>query len=277
MAVGKVNGVTVGNEVFVLTVTLYGKAGIQYVINGSGIVALACQVSAAVTGRVGYGIACISQVALHIGQCSRLGGVAGRILHAGNYITGRHFVTACRCIIEFAVGSFVHLRAVGFGVYNRKLGILYHRLGIQCIGVRLVTVVFVYLLFYSQSVTGFKGYFLTRLNGGRCSVATAGQITARCSLETAVVDCFGNIARCNQFACIILCRRSHFSVGYSQRSGIGCHFIGGAAGCVIHSRGNGNTVTSSYLGGGCFELVYINRICTISTFSNISDLVASIV
>ena len=135
----------------------------------------------------------------------------------------------------------------------------------------------VYILFYSQSVTGCKGYFLTRFNGSRCSVAAAGQITARCGLETAVVDCFGNISGRNQFACVILCRRSHFTVGYSQRSGIGCHFIGGAAGCVIHSRGNGNTVTSSYLGGGCFELVYINRICTVRTRSNIGNLVAAVV
>ena len=266
-----------GNEVFVLTVTLYGKAGIQYVIHGSGIVAFACQISAVVTSRVGYGIACICQIALHVSQSGRCSSGTCRILHAGNYVTGCNFVTACRCVIEFAVRLFVHFAAVCFGVYNRKLGILHHRLGIQCIGVRLVAAGIVYLLFYSQSVTSCKGYFLTRFNGSRCSVAAAGQITARCGLETAVVDCFGNISGRNQFACVILCRRSHFTVGYSQRSGIGCHFIGGAAGCVIHSRGNGNTVTSSYLGGGCFELVYINRICTISTFSNISDLVASIV
>ena len=153
---------------------------------------------------------------------------------------------------------------------------MHHGLGVDGVGVALVAVG-VHILFYSQSVTGCKGYFLTRFNSSRCSVGAAGQITARCSLETAVVDCFGNIARCNQFACIILCRRSHFSVGYSQRSGIGCHFIGGAASCVIHGRGNGNTVTSSYLGGGCFELVYINRICTSCTLGNIGNLITAVV
>ena len=155
MAVGKVNGVAVGNEVFVCAVTLYGKARIQYVVNRGGIVALACQIGTFVTGRVGCGSRSISQVALHIGQCGRLGGVAGRILHAGNYITGRHFVTACRCIIEFAVGSFVHLRAVSFGVYHRGLGILHHGLGIQCIGVTLVTIT-IQLLFHGQPITGFQ-------------------------------------------------------------------------------------------------------------------------
>ena len=173
LAVGKVNGVAVGNEVFVLTVTLYGKAGVQYVINGSGIVALACQIGAAVAGRVGYGIACICQIALHVSQSGRCSSGTCCILHAGNHVTGWNFVATCRCVIEFAVRLFVHFAAVSFGVHNWGLGILNHRLGIQCIGVRLVAAGIVYILFYSQSVTGCKGYFLTRLNGGRCSVAAA--------------------------------------------------------------------------------------------------------
>ena len=131
MAVGKVNGVAVGNEVFVRAVTLYGKARIQYVVNSGGIVALACQIGTFVTGRVGYGSRSIGQVALHIGQSGRLGGVAGRILHAGNHVTGRNSGTcAVRLGVEVAVGVFVHFVAVAFGVYHRCLGILHHGLGI---------------------------------------------------------------------------------------------------------------------------------------------------
>ena len=173
MAVGKVNSVTVGNEVFVLTVTLYGKAGIQYIINSSSIVAFSCQVSAAVASWVGYDIACICQIALHVSQSGRCSSGTCRILHAGNYVTGCHFVAACRCVIEFAIRLFVHFAAVSFGVHNWGLRILNHRLGIQCIGVRLVAAGIVYILFYSQSVTGCKGYFLTRFNGSRCGVAAA--------------------------------------------------------------------------------------------------------
>ena len=164
-----------GDEVFVLTVTLYGEAGVQYVINGGGIVAfvVGSQCSTIVVGRVGGGSSGSSQVALHIGQSSRGGSVACCILHAGNHVAGWNFVAACRCVIEFAVGLFVHFAAVCFGVHHWGLGILHHRLGIQCIGVRLVAAGIVYILFYSQSVTGCKGYFLTRLNGGRCGAAAA--------------------------------------------------------------------------------------------------------
>ena len=39
LAVGEVDGVAVGHEVFVCAITLYGKARVQYVVNGSGVVA----------------------------------------------------------------------------------------------------------------------------------------------------------------------------------------------------------------------------------------------
>ena len=39
LAVGEIDGVTVGHEVFVCTVTLYGKACVQYVVNGRSVVA----------------------------------------------------------------------------------------------------------------------------------------------------------------------------------------------------------------------------------------------
>ena len=243
------------DEIFVLTVTLYGKARIQYVINGSGIVAFACQVSAAVTGRVGYGIACISQIALHVSQSGQRSSGTCRILHAGNYVAGRHFVTACRCVIEFAVGSFVHLRAVCFGIYNRKLGILHHGLGVDGVGVALVAVG-VHILFYSQSVTGCKGYFLTRFNSSRCSVGAASQITARCGLEAAFVDGIGNVAGSGQFIDICTSRSNYFASGiaagtitYVQRSGISCYRVSRTASGCIHHRCNANTITGGYLTG----------------------------
>ena len=39
LAVGEVDGIAVGHEVFVCAVTLYGKACVQYVVNGGGVVA----------------------------------------------------------------------------------------------------------------------------------------------------------------------------------------------------------------------------------------------
>ena len=103
-------------------------------------------------------------------------------------------------------------------------------------------------------------------------------------METAFVDGIGNVAGSGQFIGISTSRGNHLTgrvtivtITYVQRSSVGRYSISSAAGCVIHSRGNGNTVTSSYLGGGCFELVYINRIGTVRTCSNIGNLVAAVV
>ena len=138
----------------------------------------------------------------------------------------------------------------------------------------------VYILFYSQSVTGCKGYFLTGFDGGRCSVATASQITARCGLEAAVVDGISNVTCCRQFVGISSSRRGYFTVGNCQWSGIGCHCVGSAAVRILRTV-NTDTVTCFYFSGGCsfsyFELVYINRIGTGRTRSNIGNLVAAVV
>ena len=221
MAVGEVDGVAVGHEVFVNSVTLYGKACVQYVVNSGGVVAFVtgCQSGPIVVGRVGSGCRSISQVTFHVGQCGRCSGITGCILHAGNHVTGGYFITACRCIIEFAVGAFVYFRAVGFSVYHWGLGVLYDGLSIQCVGIGLVAVVSVHFLFHSQTVTCSKGYFLARFNGSGSGSSTTGQSTAGSGLEAAVVDGIGNIACSNQFTCVGCSRRSYFAVGYSQWGG----------------------------------------------------------
>ena len=250
MAVGKVNGVAVGNEVFVCAVTLYGKARIQYVVNSGGIVALACQIGTFVTGRVGYGSRSISQVALHIGQSSRLSGVAGRILHAGNHVTGRNLSTcAVRLGVEVAISVFVHFVAVAFGIRQRSLRILYYSLGIQCVGVGLVATGSVHFLFDSQTITGSKGDFLTGFDGSGSGSRTTGQSAAGCGLESAVVDGIGNVTGCGQFFGISSSWRGNFTVGHCQRSG-------------GHRR---------------FQLVYIDRIRTISALSDIDNLIITII
>ena len=221
LAVGEVDGVAVGHEVFVGAVTLYGKACVQYVVNGRSVVAfvVGSQCGTIVVGRIGGGCSSISQVALHVGQCGRRSSAAGRILHAGNHVAGGYFVATCRCIIEFAVGAFVYFRTISFGVYHRGLGVLHYGLGIQSVGVGLVTVVSVHFLFHSQTVTCSKGYFLAWFNGSGGGSSTTGQSTTGSGLEAAVVDGVGNVARCGQFACISSSRRSYFAVGYRQRSG----------------------------------------------------------
>ena len=138
----------------------------------------------------------------------------------------------------------------------------------------------VYILFYSQSVTGCKGYFLTRFNGSRCGIGAAGQITARCGLEAAVVDGISNVTCCRQFVGVSSSRRGYFTVGNCQWSSICCHCVGSAAVRILRTV-NTDTVTCFYFSGGCsfscFELVYINRIGTVRTRSNIGNLVAAVV
>ena len=112
-------------------------------------------------------------------------------------------------------GVFVDLAAVSFGIHNRGLRTLHHRLGVQGVGVALVAVG-VQVLFHGQSVTRRKGYFLTRFDGGGSGRATAGQVAARSGLEAAVVDSVGNVSRCRQF--VGSSRWVYFTVGYSQRS-----------------------------------------------------------
>ena len=123
LAVNKINGIAMGDKVFVNPVALYGEAGVQYVVDGGGVVAfVGRQGGAVVTGRVGNGCSGISQIVLHVGQGGRCGCAAGRILQAGNHIRCGNLV-ACTVgrIVEVAVGVFIHLGAVGFGVCNRGL------------------------------------------------------------------------------------------------------------------------------------------------------------
>ena len=221
LAVGEVDGIAVGHEVFVCAVTLYGKACVQYVVNSRSVVAFVtgCQSSTIVTARITGGIARVGQVALHVGQCGRCSGIAGCILHAGNHIAGSHLGTAAvRLGVEVAVGVFVHFVAVGVGVYHRGLGVLHDGLGIQCVGVGLVTVGSVHFLFHGQTVTCSKGYFLAWFNGSGGGSSAAGQSTTGSSLEAAVVDGIGNVARCGQFTLISCGWRSYFAIGYSQWS-----------------------------------------------------------
>ena len=213
LAINKVDGIAVGHEVFVLTVTLYGEAGVQYVINGGGIIAFvtSSQGSTIVAVRVTCSSSSISQVALHIGQGGRGGSAAVCILHAGNHVASSNFVTACRRIIELAVRSFVHLRTVSFGVYHRGLGVLYYSLSIQSVGVGLITIGSIHILFHSQTVTCGEGYFLAGFNGGSGSSSTASQITASCGLEAAVVDGISNVTGSGQFVSISRNRGNHFA------------------------------------------------------------------
>ena len=123
LAVNKINGIAMGDKIFVNPVALYGEAGVQYVVDGGGVVAfVGRQGGAVVTGRVGNGCSGIGQIVLHVGQGGRCGCAAGRILQAGNHIRCCNLVTCTvGCIVEVAVGVFVHLGAVGFGVCNRSL------------------------------------------------------------------------------------------------------------------------------------------------------------
>ena len=270
LAVGEVDGVAVGHEVFVLTVTLYGKACVQYVINGSSIIAFvtSSQGGTIVVGRIGGGSSGISQIALHVSQGGRVGSVAGCILHAGNHVANWHLVT-CTVgrIVELAVGVFVDLAAISFGVYHRGLRVLHHRLGVQGVGVALVTVG-VQVLFYGQSVACFEGQCAARFGGGGNRRITYG-VAASGDVEAAVVDGVGNVAGSGQFIGICTSRSNHLTgrvtiitVTYIQCSSIGCYFIGGAAGSCIHVRGNANTVAGSYLAGSgslsSFQLAYVH-------------------
>ena len=223
LAVGEVDGVAVGHEVFVCAVTLYGEACVQYVVNGRCVVAfvIGSQCSTIVVGRIGGGSSGISQVALHVSQGGRGGGVAGCILHAGNHVASSNFVTACRCIIELAVRSFVHLRTVSFGVYHRGLGILYHSLGVDGVGVALVAIA-VQLLFHGQTVTGFQCQGAARF--GSSGSRSTYYVAASVDIETAVVDGIGNIARSGQFVGINCSWRGDFAVRHCQRGGSHCRF-----------------------------------------------------
>ena len=260
LAVGKVNGVAVGNEIFVCAVTLYGKACVQYVVNGGSVVALVtgCQGSTIVTARIAGGVARIGQVALHVSQCSRCSGVAGCILHAGNHVASSYLVTcAVRCVVEVAIRVFVHFVAVGIGVYHWSLGILHYGLGIQGVGVGLVTAGAVHILFHGQTVTGSKGNFLAGFNGSGGGRSTASQSAAGSGLETAIVDGVGNITRCGQFACVSCGRWSNFAVvGYGQRSGR----YGLSSNLIRYS----------------FQLSNVHRIRICRTSSHINDLTSSI-
>ena len=229
LTINKVDGIAVGHEVFSYAVTLYGEAGVQYVINGSGIVAfvVGSQCSTIVVGRIGGGGSSdTSQVALHIGQSSRGGGVTGCILHAGNHIAGGYLSTCTVGLgVELAVGVFIHFAPIGLGVYHRGLGVLHHGLSIQSVGVGLITIGAIHFLFHSQTVTCGKGDFLAGFNGSGGGSSTASQPAAGCGLEAAVVDGIGNIAGSSQFVGICRNRGNYFAgrvavvtIAYFQRS-----------------------------------------------------------
>ena len=260
MAVGKVDGVAVGHEVFVCAVTLYGKACVQYVVNGGGVVAFVtcCQGSTIVTARIAGGIARVGQVALHVSQCGRFSGVTGCILHAGNHVAGSHLGTAAvRLGVEVAVSVFVHFVAAGIGVHHRGLGILHYSLSIQCVSVGLVTVGSVHFLFHSQTVTCSKGYFLAWFNGSGGGSSAAGQSTTGSSLEAAIVDGIGNVTRCGQFACVGSSRRSNFAV-------------------VDYGQWSGRYGLSSNLIRYSFQLSNVHRIRICCTSSHINNLTGTI-
>ena len=233
LAVGEVDGVAVGHEVFVCAVTLYGKAGVQYVINGGGIVAfVGSQGGTIVTVLVTCSSSSISQVALHVGQGGRLSGLAVCILHAGNHVASLYWLRprlTFWLVIEVAVGVFVHFVTISVGIYHRGLGVLYYSLSIQSVGVGLITIGAIHFLFHSQTVTCGKGYLLAGFNGGGGSSSTASQVTASCGLEAAVVDGIGNVAGSGQFVSIcrnrgnyFACRVAVITIAYIQRcSGYG--------------------------------------------------------
>ena len=274
LAVGKVDGVAVGDKVFVNSVALYGEASIQYVVDGGGVVAFAVggQGRAVVIGRVGRSSSGISQVALDVGQGGGRRSVARCILHARNDVA-RLYLLCPRLtfglVVEVAVAVFVDLAAVSFGIHDRGLRTLHHRLGVQGVGVALVAVG-VQVLFHGQSVTSRKGYFLTRFDGGGSGSSASCQVAARSGLEAAVVDGVGNVASRGQFVRITSSRRGYFAVGNCQRRGVSRYFIGGAA-VGICRIGNGDAVTSSDLVGGRFELTHIHCVGIGRTGRHVGD------
>ena len=117
---------------------------------------------------------------------------------------------------------FIHLGAVGFGVCNRSLGVLYYGLGVHSIGVGLVAVG-VNILLHRQSVACSQGQGAARFgsSGSGCAYGVA----AGSDVEAAVVDDVGNITGSNQFVGISGNRSNHFAgrvaagaITYSQRS-----------------------------------------------------------
>ena len=123
MAVGEVDGVAVGYEVFRYAVALYGEACVEYVVDGRRIAAAFAfgQVGTAAVGRSrGHvaGIGRVFQVVFDVGKGHRGGGAAGGGVHGGDDVGRFHFCAAGGCVVEF-VAAFVYLAAVCFGVDNR--------------------------------------------------------------------------------------------------------------------------------------------------------------
>ena len=199
-----------------MTVTLYGEAGVQYVINSGGIIAFvtSSQGGTIVAVRVTCSSSSISQVVLHVGQSGRGGSAAVCILHAGNHVASLYWLRprlTFWLVIEVAVGVFVHFVTISVGIYHRGLGVLYYSLSIQSVGVGLITIGSIHILFHSQTVTCGEGYFLAGFNGGSGSSSTASQVTASCGLEAAVVDGISNVTGSGQFVSISRNRGNHFA------------------------------------------------------------------
>ena len=143
------------------------------------------------------------------------------------------------------------------------MGILHDGLGIQCVGVALVTLA-IQLLFHGQTVTGFQGQGAAGF--GSSSGRSTYYVATGVDIEAAVVDGIGNVAGSGQFIGICTGRSNHLAsripigtIAYVQRSGISCYRVSRAAGSCIHVRGNANTVAGGYLAGSgslrCFQLV----------------------
>ena len=202
------------NEVFGVSIALYVKACIQYVIDSSGVVTFTCKVSAAVIGWISCCISSISQIALHVcqGGWRRCGVIA--CVHRSNDIASSHLCArTIRLVVEVAICMFIHFAAIGFGVHHWGLRVLGNLLCIQSVGKRAAA------LLYGQSAACFQGQGVACFNQLLRWCCACG-VTTRSSFKAAIVDGFGNIARCGQFTCVGSSRRSNFAVvGYGQRSG----------------------------------------------------------
>ena len=119
MAVGEVDGVAVGYEVFRYAVALDGEACVEYVVDGRRIAAAFAfgQVGTAAACRCAdrFAVGCVFEVVFDVGEGHRGGGAAGGVVHGGDDVGGLDFVAAGLRVVEF-VAAFVGFAAVGFGV-----------------------------------------------------------------------------------------------------------------------------------------------------------------
>ena len=200
------------NEVFGFAIALYVKACVQHIINGGSLIAFTCKVKTAVTNRVSVNTAGICQMTFHVCQSGWRGSGVVACVHGGNHITCGNL---CTCtiglVVEVAVGVFVYLRTVGFGVHHWGLSILGNLLCIERVGK------FAAVLRYGQTVACFQRQGVACFNqllGRRCACGVA----AGSGFEAAVVDGVGNVACSYQFACIGYTWCSYFACDTRIRS-----------------------------------------------------------